>query len=98
VHQQTVARITLSIDLPHHCKGIHMRRILEVLEGHRGEVTLRTIPGIVAELRRRLEAELAASLGEGRGWTARRWWRIVCSTPPRRQGGLCDLAFWGTEM
>jgi len=59
VRQQTVARITLSVDLPHHFKGTHMSRFLEVLEGHRGEVTLRTIPAILAELRRRLEAERA---------------------------------------
>jgi GTP cyclohydrolase I len=59
VRQPTVARITLSVDLPHHFKGTHMSRFLEVLEGHRGEVTLRTIPEILAELRRRLEAERA---------------------------------------
>ena len=57
--QQTVARLSMSVDLPHHFRGTHMSRFIEVLEHHRGEVTMRTLPIILDELRRRLRAERA---------------------------------------
>ncbi len=57
--QQTVARLSLSVSLPHHFKGTHMSRFVEVLERHRGELTLRTMPSLLAELRERLDAESA---------------------------------------
>lgn len=57
--QHTVATITMSVSLPHHFKGTHMSRFVEVLEEHRGEVTMQTLPAILADLRRRLEAESA---------------------------------------
>jgi GTP cyclohydrolase I len=57
--QQTVARITMSVSLPHHFKGTHMSRFIEVLNRHRGEVTVRTLPAMLAELRDRLQAESA---------------------------------------
>lgn len=57
--QQTVARLSMSVDLPHHFRGTHMSRFIEVLEHHRGEVTMRTLPIILEELRRRLQAERA---------------------------------------
>jgi GTP cyclohydrolase I len=57
--QQTVARLTMSVSLPHHFKGTHMSRFLEVLNEHRGEVTMRTLPAILAALKERLQAERA---------------------------------------
>jgi len=57
--QQTVARLSMSVALPHHFRGTHMSRFIEVLEKHRGEVTMRTLPIILGELRRRLQAERA---------------------------------------
>ncbi len=42
--QQTIARLTMSVNLPHHFKGTHMSRFIEVLNEHRGEVTMRTLP------------------------------------------------------
>ena len=57
--QGTTAEITMSVSLPHQFKGTHMSRFIEVLNEHRGEVTLRTLPTILADLRRRLEAEQA---------------------------------------
>jgi GTP cyclohydrolase I len=59
VKQQTVARVTVSVELPHHFKGTHMSRFIEVLEKHRGEVTMRTIPEILRDLKKQLEAERA---------------------------------------
>jgi len=57
--QHTVARLSMSVDLPHRFRGTHMSRFIEVLEHHRGEVTIRTLPTILDELRRRLSAERA---------------------------------------
>lgn len=57
--QTTIARLRMSVSLPHHFKGTHMSRFLEVLNEHHGEVTMRTLPGILHALRRRLDAERA---------------------------------------
>lgn len=55
--QSTVATIDLSVDLPHHFKGTHMSRFIEILNRHHGEVTMKNIPQILQELKERLEAE-----------------------------------------
>jgi len=57
--QETIARLTMSVNLPHQFKGTHMSRFIEVLNAHRGEVTMRTLPAILRELKERLEAESA---------------------------------------
>lgn len=57
--QQTVATLTMSVNLPHHFKGTHMSRFVEVLNEHRGEVTMRTVPKILQDLKQRLHAESA---------------------------------------
>jgi GTP cyclohydrolase I len=57
--QHTVARLTMSVDLPHHFKGTHMSRFVEVLNEHRGEVTMKTLPVVLHQLKERLEAETA---------------------------------------
>lgn len=57
--QSTVASIAMSVNLPHYFKGTHMSRFLEVLNAHRGEVTMRTLPTVLHELKSRLEAESA---------------------------------------
>lgn len=38
--QQTVANISMSVNLPHHFKGTHMSRFIEILNKHRGEITV----------------------------------------------------------
>lgn len=57
--QQCAATISLSVSLPHHFKGTHMSRFLQVLAEHQGEVTMRTVPAILHELKKRLDAESA---------------------------------------
>ena len=57
--QQASARLSMSVSLPHHFKGTHMSRFLEILSRHQGEITMRTIPEILHELKRRLDAESA---------------------------------------
>ena len=55
--QATVASLTLAVDLPRAFKGTHMSRFLEVLNEYRGEMTMRTMPAILADLREKLEAK-----------------------------------------
>jgi GTP cyclohydrolase I len=57
--QHTVAQISMSVNLPHHFKGTHMSRFLEVLNEHRGEITMRTLPTMLQVLQDRLQAESA---------------------------------------
>lgn len=57
--QHTVANLSISVALPHHFKGTHMSRFLEVLNKHRGEVTVRSIPSLLEDLKMELEAESA---------------------------------------
>src|SRR5262245_11786664 len=57
--QSTVGRIALSVDLPHHFRGTHMSRFLEVLNEHHQELTIRTIPAILRDLKQRLRAKSA---------------------------------------
>src|SRR5205085_9959951 len=57
--QHTVASLSLSVNLPHHFKGTHMSRFIEILNEHRGEVTLRTLPQILRAMKNRLEADSA---------------------------------------
>lgn len=56
--QQVVARVSASVNLPHHFKGTHMSRFIEALNAHRDEaISIRNIRQILQTLRTRLEAE-----------------------------------------
>jgi len=57
--QHTVARLSLAVNLPHEFKGTHMSRFVEALDEHRGEITMRTLPAILRDLKQRLQAESA---------------------------------------
>lgn len=57
--QPTIARLSMSVNLPHEFKGTHMSRFIEILNAHRGELTMRTLPAILAQLKERLAAESA---------------------------------------
>lgn len=58
--QTTVAMINMYVSLPHHKKGTHMSRFLEVLNEETGEpVTPERIPQIARAICRRLDAEEA---------------------------------------
>ncbi len=54
-----VAEISMSVHLPHHFKGTHMSRFLEVLTSHEGEITMRTLPSFLRDLKAKLDAESA---------------------------------------
>jgi GTP cyclohydrolase I len=57
--QPTVADIALSVSLPHDFKGTHMSRFVEILNAHRGEITMTTLPAMLAQLKLRFAAESA---------------------------------------
>lgn len=57
--QHTIGNFSLTVNLPHHFKGTHMSRFLEVLNEHVGEVSVQGIPKIISGLRERLTAESA---------------------------------------
>ncbi|NDY42355.1 GTP cyclohydrolase I FolE2 [Dissulfurirhabdus thermomarina] len=57
--QQTVASINMYVNLPHHFKGTHMSRFVEILNRYRREINVRTLADILAEVKQRLEAEEA---------------------------------------
>jgi GTP cyclohydrolase I len=57
--QHTIAVLKMSVNLPHEFKGTHMSRFIEILNAHRGEITMRTVPTMLRDLRKRLDAESA---------------------------------------
>lgn len=57
--QSTVAMVSLAVDLPHHFKGTHMSRFVEVLHAHGNVLTVADIASIPNELLQRLHAEKA---------------------------------------
>ncbi|MFM2166466.1 MAG: hypothetical protein RIS79_837 [Verrucomicrobiota bacterium] len=57
--QHTVATVSLAVDLPHHYKGTHMSRFVEVLHEHGTELTVATIAGMPKELIKKLQADKA---------------------------------------
>jgi len=88
--QHTVALLNMSVSLPHQFKGTHMSRFVEVLNHHHGEVTLRTLPNILEELRSRLDAESASMEVRFPYFLERR-------APVSGSAGLMyyDCSFWG---
>ena len=59
LRQQTVARINMYVDLPHHFKGTHMSRFIEILNQHHGEISVEGMDQIVRAMKEHLEASCA---------------------------------------
>ena len=57
--QHTVATVALAVDLPHHYKGTHMSRFVEVLNAHGPTLDVRSMAAIPSELLKRLHAREA---------------------------------------
>ena len=57
--QQTVARINMYVDLPHHFKGTHMSRFIEILNQHHGQISIERMNTMLSEMKERLEASCA---------------------------------------
>lgn len=57
--QQTVANLSMTVNLPQQFKGTHMSRFFEVLNDYREEMTIRTLANLLPDLKQRLQAETA---------------------------------------
>ncbi|WP_041970802.1 GTP cyclohydrolase FolE2 [Geobacter sp. OR-1] len=57
--QHTVARINMYVDLPHHFKGTHMSRFVEILNAYREEIALDKLETILQEMKKKLGASSA---------------------------------------
>ena len=55
--QNTVAMFNMYVDLPHHFKGTHMSRFVEILNAHEREISVETFQVMLGEMVARLEAE-----------------------------------------
>jgi GTP cyclohydrolase IB len=88
----TVARISMSVHLPHHFKGTHMSRFLEVLSKHEGEVTMHTLPAILHDLKTNLDAEEAHIEVAFTYFVTK---KAPVSGSPAKVG--CDCVFLGTS-
>ena len=57
--QHTVANINMYVDLPHHFKGTHMSRFIEVLNRYHGEISVNNFGTILDKMKDLLDAESA---------------------------------------
>jgi GTP cyclohydrolase I len=55
--QHTIAHFNMYVGLPHHFKGTHMSRFVEILSAHEREITVDSFQKMVREMVARLEAE-----------------------------------------
>lgn len=58
-HQHSVATVNMSVNLPHHFKGTHMSRFIEILNRFHGDINLRSFHLILEEMKEKLEAQQA---------------------------------------
>src|SRR6516164_4250385 len=57
--QDTIAEVSMSVDVPPGVKGAHLSRFVEVLHESAGEITPQAIPAILDAMRARLGASSA---------------------------------------
>jgi len=55
--QQTVATVSLSVNLPHAARGTHMSRFIEVLDRFKNEVSYQSLDLMLIEIKKALKAE-----------------------------------------
>jgi GTP cyclohydrolase IB len=55
--QHTIAMFNMYVGLPHHFKGTHMSRFVEILNAHEREISVETFKVMLHEMVERLEAE-----------------------------------------
>jgi GTP cyclohydrolase I len=55
--QHTVALFNMNVGLPHHFKGTHMSRFVEILTSHEREISPDTFRAMLREMVKKLEAE-----------------------------------------
>jgi GTP cyclohydrolase IB len=57
--QHTVANVNMYVNLPHHFKGTHMSRFIEILNEYKGDVTIKNFSKILQEMKKALKAKSA---------------------------------------
>ena len=57
--QHVNAQINMYVNLPHHFKGTHMSRFVEVLNDFRGQINIKTFQTILEKMRQKLRAQSA---------------------------------------
>ncbi len=57
--QHTVARVNMFVDLPHHFKGTHMSRFIEILDAYREKIALNNMEIILQRMKEKLGATSA---------------------------------------
>lgn len=55
--QHTIATFNMYVGLPHHFKGTHMSRFVQILNDHEYEITVESFKEMITETLERLEAE-----------------------------------------
>jgi len=55
--QHTIATFNMYVNLPHHFKGTHMSRFVEILNTHEREITVESFREMLKEMTERLEAD-----------------------------------------
>ena len=55
--QHTVANFNMYVDLPHHFKGTHMSRFVEILNSQDHEITVKSLRDMLTQMTERLDAE-----------------------------------------
>src|SRR6185503_1141982 len=55
--QSTIASFNMYVGLPHHFKGTHMSRFVEILNAHEREISVETFQVMLGEMVAKLEAE-----------------------------------------
>jgi len=58
-YQHTIATINMYVSLPHHYKGTHMSRFVEILHSKKSMVSIKNLPDILREMKQKLRAESA---------------------------------------
>ncbi len=57
--QHTVGTVNMFVNLPHHFKGTHMSRFIEILNEYRGTINIKAISTILDKMKEKLNAEAA---------------------------------------
>ena len=55
--QHTIANFNMYVRLPHHFKGTHMSRFVEILNAHEREISVATFKRMLGEMMEKLEAQ-----------------------------------------
>ncbi len=55
--QHTIATFNMYVELPHHFKGTHMSRFVDILNSHEREISIASFKDMLAEMSERLEAD-----------------------------------------